>query len=178
MSILSVAITVGAITPLLIHIVSILYMWCLAILLFFNNLLLTSFTLMWILLHLVFTWLQMVLYSILYPFNALVTLFWNGVKFPFIKLGTFLYKLGTALLSLTQLTLWIVYYGLVLWISCYCMILIYRFLQWRDFAIQGEFYFRPSPHNPNLGGASQRTVTIAPVLLENGRRRVHPPNII
>ena len=114
MSILAIAVTVVAITPILIHIVSTLYMWCLAILLFINNLLLTSFTLMWILLHLVFTWLQMVLYHVLSPFNALVTLFWNGVKFPFLKLGTFLYKLGTALLSLTQLTLQIVYYGLVL----------------------------------------------------------------
>ena len=89
-----------------------------------------------------------------------------------------IYKLGSALLGIRQLILHIVYYGLVLWISCYCIILIYRFLQRCDFTIQGKFYFGPSPRNPNFGGGSQRTLTIAPLLLDEGRRRVHPPNII
>ena len=169
---------VVAITPLVVHIISALYMWFLAILSFINNLLLGTFTLMWVLLQILFTWLQTLFYMVLSPFNTIVTLVWTCIKMPFVKLGTILYKLGSALLGITQLTVHIVYYSLVLWISCYFIILIYRFLQGRDFTIQGEFYFRPSPHNPNFGGGSQRTLTIAPVLLDNRRRRVHPPNII
>ena len=162
----SLVLSVVIITPLIVHIVSVLYTWLLAILSFINNLLLGTFTLMWILLQILFTWLQTLFYTALSPFNTLVTLVWTCIIIPFVKFGTFLYKLGSALLSITQLTLCIVFFRLVLWISCYCVILIYRFLQRRDFAIQGEFYFGPSPHNPNFGGGSQRTLTIAPVLLD------------
>ena len=98
------------------HIVSILFMWLSAILSFINNFLLATFTLMWILLQILFTWLQSIFYVALSPFNTVVTLVWMGIKISFVKLGTFLYKLGSALLGITQLTLCIVYYGLVLWI--------------------------------------------------------------
>ena len=147
MSFFSLVLAVAAITPLVVHIVPILYMWLLAILSFINNLLLAAFTLMMMLLQIVFMWLQTLFYTALSPFNAVVILVWTGIKIPFVKFGTFLYKVGSALLDIPQLTLCIVYYGLVLWISYYCVILIYRFFQWQDFAIQGEFYFRPSPHN-------------------------------
>ena len=82
-----------------------------------------------ILLQLLFVRLQTLFYTILALFNTAVALVWTGIKIPFVKLGTFLYKLGPALLGITQLTLHIVYCSLVLWISCYCVILIYRFLQ-------------------------------------------------
>ena len=156
MLVISVVLVEVAIAPLLVYIVSTLYTWCFAILSFINYLLLATLTLMWILLQVVFTWLQSTFYTILAPFNTIVNLFWSGFKFPFIKLGTFLCKLGSALLTLRQVPLQIVYHGLVLWISCYCVILIYRYLQRHNFAIQGEFYFGPSPCNPNFGGGSQR----------------------
>ena len=114
MSFFSLVLAVVAITPLIVHIVSMLYTWLLATLSFINNLLLATFMLMWILLQILFTWLQTVLYMALSPFNTLVTLVWTGIKIPFVKFGTFLYKLGSALLSITQLTLCIVYYGLLL----------------------------------------------------------------
>ena len=128
MSFLSIVLAVVTITPLIVHIVSMLYVWLLAILSFISNLLLATFTLMWILLQILFVWLHTIFYTALSPFNALVTLVWTGIKIPFVKLGTVLYKLGSALLGIMQLTLHIVYYRLVLWISCYCVILIYIFL--------------------------------------------------
>ena len=155
MSFVSVVLVVVTITPLLVHIISSLLMWLLVVLAFINNLLLATVTLMWILLQILFTWLQSIFYMALSPFITLLTIVWTDIKIPFVKLGAFLYKLGSALLSIMQLTLHIVYYGLVMWISCYCVILIYRFLQRHDSTIQGEFYFRPSSHNPNFGGGSQ-----------------------
>ena len=130
MSFLSLVLAVVAITPLIVHIVSTLYTWLLGILSFINNLLLlATFTIMWILLQILFMWLQTIFYAALSPFNTVVTLVWTGIKIPIVKFGTFLYEVGSALLGITQLTLCIVYYGLVLWRSCYCVILIYRFLQ-------------------------------------------------
>ena len=175
---ISVVLAIVTITPLLVHIISSLFTWLLAVLSLINNLLLATVTLMCILLRILFTWLQSIFYAALSPFNTLLTLVWSGLKIPFVKLATFLYKLSSALLCIKQLTLCIVYYGLVLWISCYCILLIYRFLQRCDFAIKGELYFRPSPHNRNFGGGSQCTLTKAPVIFDEGRWRVHPLNII
>ena len=175
---ISIALAIVAITPLLVHIILSLFTWLLAVFSFINNLVLGTVTLMWILLQILFTWLQSIFYAALSPFNTLLTLFWSGFKVQFVKMATFLCKLGSALLGITQLTLRIVYYGLVLWRSCYCIILIHRFLQRRDFTIQGEFYFRPSPCNPSFGGGSQHTLTIAPVILDEDRWRVHLQNII
>ena len=138
-------IAVIAIIPLVVHIISTLYTWLLAILTFINNLLLAIFTLMWVLLQVLFTWWQTLFYTCLSPFNTLVTFVWTVIKILFVKFGTFLYKLRLAILGITQF---------------------------------GKFYFRPSPCNPNFGWGSHRTLTITPVLLHNGRRRVHPPNII
>ena len=86
-------------------------MWLLAILSFINNLLIATFTLMWF--HL-FMWLQTLFYTILALCNTMVTLVWAGIKVPFVKLGTFLYKLGSTLLGITQLTLLIVNYSIIL----------------------------------------------------------------
>ena len=178
MSFISVVLAIVTITLLLVHIILSLFTWLLAVLSFINNLLLATVTLMWILLQILFTWLESIFYVSLSLFNTLLTLIWSGLKIPFDKLVTFLYKLGSALLGITQLTLCIVYYGLVLWISCCCVILIYRFLQKHDFTIQGEFYFGPSPHNPNFGGGSQCTLTIVQIIPDEDRWRIHPPNII
>ena len=147
-------ISIIPITLLVVHIISTLYMWLLAFSTFCNKLLLAIFTLIWVLLQVLFMWLQTLFYTCLLLFNTLLTLVWTAIKIQFVK---FLYKLGSAILGITQFSLCIVYYGLVLWISCYCVILIYRFLQRRDFTIQGEFYFGPSPCNANFGGESHRT---------------------
>ena len=72
---------------------------------------------------------------------------------------------------------WCIYYTVVLWLFCYVIILLYRFVQRRDYAVQGEFYFGTSPRNSHFGDQGQ-TLTIAPVLLDNHRQRDHPPNII
>ena len=178
MSFISVVLAIVTITPLLVHIISSLFTWLLAVLSFINNLLLATVTPLWILLQILFTWLQSIFYAALSPLNTLLILVWSGLEIPFVKLVTFLYKLGSVLFGIIQLTLCIVYYGLVLLISCHCIILIYRFLQRCDFAIQREFYFRPSPCNPNFGGGSQCTLTKAPIILDEGRWRVHLPNII
>ena len=55
--------------------------------------------------------------------------------------------------------------------------LLYHFVQRRDFALQGEFYFGPIPHQDHFG-QDQQTLTIAPVLLDQCCQRVHPPDIM
>ena len=79
--------------------------------------------------------------------------------------------------NVLTLALHLVYYTKAFWLFCYIIILLYRFVQRHDFTIQGKFYFGPSPRH-NLFGGQGQTLTIAPLLLDHQRQRVHPPNII
>ena len=96
---------------------------------------------------------------------------------PFMAAGPFLGRLGTIILTVLQLSLRVLYYIVVLWLLVYMLNLLYHFVQCRDFTLQGEFYFGPSPHQDHFG-QGQQTLTIAPVLLDQCHQRVHPPNII
>ena len=64
---------------------------------------------------------------------------------PFAAAATFLARLGTLTFMMLHLALHTLYYIVVLWLLIYLLNLLYHFIQHRDFAIQGEFYFGPSP---------------------------------
>ena len=84
---------------------------------------------------------------------------------PFVAAGVFLGRLGTIIFTVLQLSLRALYYIIVLWLLVYILNLLYYFVQHRDFALQGEFYFGPSPHHDHFG-QGQQTLTITPVLLD------------
>ena len=130
-------------------------------------------------------WAITTLFSIIY--NCVYTLFTGAGSFtnnivltvyhPIQAAGTTLYQFFSLGFNVLTLALCLVYYTVVLCLFCYVIILLYRFVQRHDFAVQGEFYFGPSPRHNHFGGQGQ-TLTIAPVLLDNHRQRVHLPYII
>ena len=110
--------------------------------------------------------------------NSLTAYIWSGVCLPFEFLLHVIKHFGLLSLTTTHLVLRILYYVFLLWTFTYLLMLLYHFITRRDWAIQLEFYMGPTPRTDNLqqGG---RTLTIAPVLLDNNRRqRVNPPHII
>ena len=121
-------------------------------------------------------WTITTLFSIIY--NCVYTLFTGVGSFannivltvyrPIQAGGTTLYQFFSLGFNVLTLALCLVYYTVALWLFCYVIILLYRFVQRRDFAIQGEFYFSPSQRSSYFGGQGQ-TLTIAPVLLDNHR---------
>ena len=70
MSVISMVVTVVAITPLITYTLVTLWAWFLAILSFINNLLLSIFTLMWILIQVLSTWIHTTVFAFLSPFNS------------------------------------------------------------------------------------------------------------
>ena len=125
------------------------------------------------------------LFSIIY--NCVYTLFTGVGSFtnnivstvyrPIQAGGTTLYQFFSLGFNVLTLTLHLVYYTVALWLFCYVIILLHRFVQRRDFTVQGKFYFSPSTRCSHFGDQGQ-TLTIAPVLLDNCRQRVQLPNII
>ena len=119
-------------------------------------------------------WATTTSFSIIY--NCVYTLFTRLGSFtnsivltvyhPIQAGGTTLYQFFSLGFNLLTLALCLVYYTIALWIFCYVIILLYRFVQRHDFAIQGEFYFSPSLRCNHFGSQGQ-TLTITPVLLEN-----------
>ena len=85
--------------------------------------------------------------------------------------GTTLYQFFSLGFNVLTLALHLVYYTIALWLFCYVIILLHRFIQRHDFAIQGGFYFGPSPRCNHFGGQGQ-PLTIAPILLDHHRQRV------
>ena len=120
--------------------------------------------LMWIALFNFCTLLYDLVVAIFYPVgyaaNQVLTLFCK----PFTATATFLTRLATLTITVLHLALWTIYYIVVLWLLIYLLNLLYRFIQHRDFAIQGEFYFRPSTR-ANHFGQGQQTLTITPVAI-------------
>ena len=103
-----------------------------------------------------------------YAANQVLTLFCK----PFAAAATFLARLGTLTITVLHLALRTIYYIVVSWLLIYLLNLCYRFIQHRDFAIQGEFYFGPSLR-VNHFGQGQQTLTITPVVLNQRQQRVH-----
>ena len=110
--------------------------------------------------------------------NSIITYIWSGVCIPFEVILHVIKHFGLLSLTTTHLVLHILYYVFLLWVFTYLLMLLYRFVTRRDWAIQLEFYMGPTPRNDNLR-QDGRTLTIAPVLLDHNRRqRVNPPHII
>ena len=65
--------------------------------------------------------------------------------------GTPLYQFFSSGFNVLTLALCMVYYTIALWLFCYIIILLYRFIQRCDFTVKGEFYFGPSPRCNHFG---------------------------
>ena len=125
-------------------------------------------------------WAITTLFSLIY--NCVYTLFTGvdslannivlTVYHPIQAEGTTLYHFFSLGFNVLTLALCLVYYTVALWLFCYVIILLYKFVQRRDFTIHGEFYFGPFPRHNHFGGQGH-TLTIAPVLLDHCRQRVH-----
>ena len=104
-------------------------------------------------------WAITTLFSIIY--NCVYTLFTRVGSFtnnivmtvyhPIQAGGTTLYQFFSLGFNVLTLALCLVYYTVALWLFCYVIILLYRFVQRCDFAIQGKFYFSPSPRCNHFG---------------------------
>ena len=147
------------------------------VLTFILNFLLGLSVLMWFATYTVLLFFYNCIYSVLYAIGATANEALVQFCRPFTALGAFLGRLGKITLTVLQLSLWALYYIVVLWLLVYMLNLLYHFVQCRDFTLQGEFYFGPSPHQDHFG-QSQQTLTIAPILLDPHHERVHLPNII
>ena len=154
-----------------------LILWTFKVLTFTFNILLGTAVLMWFTIYTILVFFYNCIYNELYAIgataNEALVLFCK----PFTAAGIFLGRLGTIILTVLQLSLRGLYYIVVLWLLVYMLNLLYHFIQCRDFTLQGEFYFGPSPHQDHFG-QGQQTLTIVPVLLDQCHQRVHPPNII
>ena len=141
------------------------------------NLCLGLAILMWIAIFNILTSLYNILASIFYPAGFTANHVLTLILKSFTAVATILARLGTLTFMVLHLALRTLYYIVVLWQLIYLLNLLYRFIQYRDFTIQGEFYFVPSPR-VNHFGQGQQTLTIAPVVLNQRQQQVHPPNII
>ena len=101
-----------------------------------------------------------IFYPVGYAANHALTLLCK----PFMAAATFLARLATLTITVLHLALWTIYYIVVLWLLIYLLNLLYHFIQHRNFAIQGKFYFGPSLR-ANHFGQGQQTLTIAPVAI-------------
>ena len=120
--------------------------------------------LMWITLFQFCTLLYNLAAAIFYPVGYAANYTLTLLCKPFTSAATFLARLATLTLTVLHLVLRTIYYIVVLWLLIYLLNLLYRFIQRRDFTIQGEFYFGPSPR-ANHFGQGQQTLTIAPVAI-------------
>ena len=146
---------------------------------FFFNALLGLAILMWFIVNIIWQMIYNCWWYIASSANDLVALVWSYVKLPFVALIHILRGFGFLSLSVTHLVLRILYYVFLLWVCVYLLMLLYRFITWRDWAIQLKLYVKPTPCHDNLYGGNSRTLTIAPVLLDqHHRHRLNPPHII
>ena len=135
------------------------------VLTFIFNVFLGSAVLMWFTSYTFLVFFYNCIYNVLYAIGATANEALVQFCRPFAAAGAFLGRLGTITLTVLQLSLRALYYIVVLWLLVYMLNLLYCFIQCRDFALQVEFYFGPSPHQDHFG-QGQQTLTIAPVLLD------------
>ena len=141
------------------------------------NLLLGLAILMWLAIFKILTTMYNIFAAIFYPVGFAANHALTLILKPFAAAATFLARLGTLTFMMLHLALHTLYYIVVLWLLIYLLNLLYHFIQHRNFVIQGEFYFSPSPRVNHIG-QGQQTLTITPVLLNQRQQRVHLPNII
>ena len=128
--------------------------WTFKILTFIFNVLLGTAVLRWFAVYTVLVFFYNCVYNLFYEIGATA----NEALVLFCKLftatGAFLSRLGTFILTVLQLSLRGLYYIIILWLLVYMLNLLYHFVQHRDFALQGEFYFGPSPHHDHFDNST------------------------
>ena len=112
---------------------------------FIFSLLLGVAILMWPIVFQALSVINSTVLAIFHPFGAAANYVLTLVVKPFTAAATFLGCLGTLTFTVLHLALHTLYYIVVLWLLIYLLNFCYCFIQHRDFAIQGEFYFGPSP---------------------------------
>ena len=146
---------------------------------FLFNTLLGLAILMWFIVNFIWQIIYNCWWYIASSADDLVTLVWPYVKLPFAALIHILKAFGLLSLSVKHLVLRILYCVFLLWIFVYLLMLLYRFITWRDWAIQLKLYMGPTPYHDNLCGSNGRTLTITPVLLDQHCKQcLNPPHII
>ena len=118
---------------------------------FLFNFLLGVAILMWLAVFKIFALMNTTVSAIFYPFGSAANYVLTVVLKPFAATATFLGCLGTLTFTVLHLALWALYYIVVLWLLICLLNLLYHFIQHRDFSIQGEFYFGPSPCRDHFG---------------------------
>ena len=119
------------------------------------NLLLGLAILMWLAIFKILTTLYNIFVAIFYPVGFAANHALTLILKPFVAVATFLARLGTLTFMVLHLALCTLYYFVVLWLLIYLLNLLYCFIHHRDFAIQGEFYFGPSPGVNHFGQGYQ-----------------------
>ena len=114
------------------------------VLTFILNLVLGLTVLTWFTIYTVLLFFYNCIYLVLYAIGATASEALVQFCRLFAALDAFLGRLGTITLTVLQLSLWALYYIVVLWLLVYMLTLLYHLVQCRDFALQGEFYFGPS----------------------------------
>ena len=134
--------------------------------------------LMWLVLSKLWNLIYNVWWYVTSAANSLIAYIWTRVCLPFEVLLHVIKHFRLLSLTTTHLVLCILHYVFLLWVFTYLLMLLYRFITRRDWAIQLEFYMGPTSRNDNLQHDG-RTLTIALVLLDHNRRQqVNPPHII
>ena len=101
--------------------------------------------------------------------------FGNWVVFMAQDLGQFLWDVLLLILCRMCFILQLVFYAIAFTTAWYIGTLVYHFLTYCDFALQGEFYFGPHPQQQNQ---PQGVLTIASVMVQGGRGRARPPQLV
>ena len=125
--------------------------WTLKVLTFTFNILLGTAVLMWFTIYTILVFFYNCMDNVLYAIGATANEALVLFSKPFTAAGAFLGRLGTIILTVLQLSLRELYHIVVLWLLVYMLNLLYHIIQHRDFTLQGEFYFGPSPRQDHFG---------------------------
>ena len=112
---------------------------------FICDILLGLAVLMWFVLTLLGQILYNCWWKIASAANSLVAYVWSSVRLPLDVITHIIMHFGLLSLNLTHLILRILYYVFLLWVFVHLLMLLYRFITHRDWAIQIEFYLGPTP---------------------------------
>ena len=115
------------------------------ILLFTLNIVLGVTILMLVLLSYLWNLIYNVWWYVAATAHNLIAYIWSGVCIPFQVVIHVIKYFGLLSLTTTHLVLHILYYIFLLWVFTYLLMLLYRFITRRDWAIQLEFYIGPTP---------------------------------
>ena len=99
----------------------------------------------------------------------------NWILFTAQDLGQFWWDVLLLILYRMWFILQLVFYAIAFATVWYIGTLVYHFLTCHEFALQGEFYFGPHPQHENQ---PQGVLTIAPMMIQGGRGRARPPQLM